>query len=320
VTQANLTRDLRSESADLQARLHATLLRLEEESSARRAADEQLARTRTAVERVRAANEATQKALAEKTAQANGALRSVEQQLRESQATQSQRESEVTRLRLALGALEREKDALALQLSDQLGHIASLEARAEAATVACRSMRAQLAVTKDQNALLQEQLADVDALVGRFPVQQMTIRQLEQEKARATQREALLTGRLREAGEVARRLEQRYRQTLHYMRRLLQGQPAKKPALPAGANGGQPPPASLADPLAELRRINGIGPTYARRLLDAGFGSLALLAAASPEALGSAAGLRPNQETRAADWINQAQTLAHRAAGDAPLN
>lgn len=59
----------------------------------------------------------------------------------------------------------------------------------------------------------------------------------------------------------------------------------------------------------DFLRIKGIGPTYARRLKDAGYSTFAQLAAASPEELASAIGW-PVDRVRRSELIDQAKVLA----------
>jgi polyhydroxyalkanoate synthase len=53
----------------------------------------------------------------------------------------------------------------------------------------------------------------------------------------------------------------------------------------------------------DLESVNGIGPTYAERLREAGIDGLAALAAADPESVAEAAEV---PVSRAEDWIGQA--------------
>ncbi len=59
----------------------------------------------------------------------------------------------------------------------------------------------------------------------------------------------------------------------------------------------------------DFLRIKGIGPTYARRLKDAGFATFAQVAAASPEEVAAAIGW-PVDRVRRAEVIDQAKMLA----------
>ena len=62
-----------------------------------------------------------------------------------------------------------------------------------------------------------------------------------------------------------------------------------------------------------LKKINGIGPTYAARLQQAGITSLEQLAAASPDALYNiASGGRTNLRMDVKAWIKQAQQLTQK--------
>ena len=310
-TRDRLTIDLRAEAADMQARLHETLLRLEQESSTRREIELQLSRTLDAVDIVReeheAAHEALTRELAQRTRQAIGVVRRLEHELAAARAGAARQAAELARLRTELDDIGTDRDAQALQLSDLIGGSASMEAHAEAAVAERQSMQAQLAVAEDQIALLEEQLVAVEELIGLFPIQQMEIRRLAQALDQAAAREARITRRLDEAAGVARRIEARYREALRHLRRLL----VSRETMPkAGGNGAHPAPAPVVDPVAELRRVHGIGPTYAQRLVGAGILSLAQLAAVSPETLAGTAGLSPQQAARATAWIDEARRLA----------
>lgn len=69
-------------------------------------------------------------------------------------------------------------------------------------------------------------------------------------------------------------------------------QPAFRAVTPAGSPG--------------LETIDGIGPTYAKRLADAGIGDVAALGRASPDRVAESAGV---SAARARDWIDQASKL-----------
>ena len=66
------------------------------------------------------------------------------------------------------------------------------------------------------------------------------------------------------------------------------------------------PPAFRADltEAAKVDSINGIGPTYAERLIKAGLGTVDALAAASPDRVAEAASVSAN---RARNWIDLAK-------------
>jgi len=55
---------------------------------------------------------------------------------------------------------------------------------------------------------------------------------------------------------------------------------------------------------ASVETVNGIGPTFARRLADAGIDTVDSLADASPDSVAEAAGV---SGARARSWIEQAQ-------------
>jgi large subunit ribosomal protein L21 len=59
----------------------------------------------------------------------------------------------------------------------------------------------------------------------------------------------------------------------------------------------------------DFLRIKGIGPTYARRLKDAGYSTFAQVAAATPEEIGAAVGW-PVDRVRRSEVIDQAKVLA----------
>jgi predicted flap endonuclease-1-like 5' DNA nuclease len=92
-------------------------------------------------------------------------------------------------------------------------------------------------------------------------------------------------------------------------------------AEPAGANEQIEPLApesassSLANAVGERRRdplidINGIGPVYAQRLLDAGIYTFEELAAQSPARLRELVGAKAWQEANTAAWIAEARRFA----------
>lgn len=60
----------------------------------------------------------------------------------------------------------------------------------------------------------------------------------------------------------------------------------------------------------DLRVINGIGPTYERRLKEAGIHTFADLAQQEPEKIRSITGLKAWQATEPEEWIAEAQTLS----------
>lgn len=77
------------------------------------------------------------------------------------------------------------------------------------------------------------------------------------------------------------------------------------------AAGSQPPPPTYDDSLADdLRLIEGIGPTYAKRLHDAGITSFEALAALPAEQLVEITGVR-SMET-AVEWIVAAESRSTR--------
>jgi len=66
-------------------------------------------------------------------------------------------------------------------------------------------------------------------------------------------------------------------------------------------------PTSIPD---NLEVINGIGPTYARRLREAGIKTFADLTNQPPERLREITGLKTWQAADPADWISEARQLA----------
>lgn len=67
---------------------------------------------------------------------------------------------------------------------------------------------------------------------------------------------------------------------------------------------GKPPKPVEPDDLTE---VNGIGPVFARRLMEGGISTFAQLAAAQTERVMELTGVH---ESRASDWVEQAGTLA----------
>ncbi len=85
-------------------------------------------------------------------------------------------------------------------------------------------------------------------------------------------------------------------------------------ALAAASSAATPTPveAPLRDVPSELQRVRGIGPSYARRLVALGFGSLRQVAAWSESDVASVARalrIRPERIARE-DWIGRARALA----------
>ncbi len=68
------------------------------------------------------------------------------------------------------------------------------------------------------------------------------------------------------------------------------------------------PEADVHDSPAFLKQINGIGPTYAKRIFAAGINSLQLLASKTPAELMEISKVRSQE--KAQDWIDQAKNLA----------
>ena len=62
--------------------------------------------------------------------------------------------------------------------------------------------------------------------------------------------------------------------------------------------------ATAAEASPGVETVDGIGPTFAKRLTDAGHGDLASLAGASPDSVAEAAGV---SAARARSWIEQAR-------------
>ncbi len=81
---------------------------------------------------------------------------------------------------------------------------------------------------------------------------------------------------------------------------------AAAPVAPPAA--APPAPAAVETAPDDLRQIEGIGPTYARRLHDAGIRTFAALASLSPRQVMELAGMR-SQDT-AVSWIAAASALS----------
>lgn len=67
------------------------------------------------------------------------------------------------------------------------------------------------------------------------------------------------------------------------------------------------PEGQVYDSPAFLKQINGIGPTYAKRIFEAGVNSLELLASKTPAELMEISKVR--SQDKAKDWISQAKKL-----------
>lgn len=80
-----------------------------------------------------------------------------------------------------------------------------------------------------------------------------------------------------------------------------------KTAVPQTTTAVLPAPPTAVD---DLTRIKGIGPTYARRLQEAGIRTFAALAQQPPATLRQISGLQPWQAADPADWIAQAAEWA----------
>lgn len=81
---------------------------------------------------------------------------------------------------------------------------------------------------------------------------------------------------------------------------------AAKATLPSRGVSVATDSSSAAD---NLEAINGIGPTYARRLREAGIKTFSDLIEQTPERLREITGLRDWQAADPADWINEARQL-----------
>lgn len=68
------------------------------------------------------------------------------------------------------------------------------------------------------------------------------------------------------------------------------------------------PEAVVFDSPAFLKQVNGIGPTYAKRIFEAGINSYQLLAAKTPAELMAISKVRSQEKAK--DWIDQAKKLA----------
>lgn len=80
---------------------------------------------------------------------------------------------------------------------------------------------------------------------------------------------------------------------------------------PAKPKKAEPKPVTAEKPVVEnadfLKEINGIGPTYAKRLFDGGIHSLQALVDAGADQVAQIAKLR--SRSQAEDWISQAAQL-----------
>jgi large subunit ribosomal protein L21 len=85
--------------------------------------------------------------------------------------------------------------------------------------------------------------------------------------------------------------------------------PAPAPVSPADAPKFRVPPAEApsGDSADDLCEINGIGPVYCARLIEAGISTFAALAAADAAAI---AARIDTAESRVTEWISQARDLA----------
>ncbi len=79
-------------------------------------------------------------------------------------------------------------------------------------------------------------------------------------------------------------------------------------SVPESAVEVQAPKGTVYDSPAFLKQINGIGPTYAKRIFEAGINSLELLASKTPAELIGISKVR--SQDKAKDWISQAKKLA----------
>ncbi|MEM7799825.1 MAG: helix-hairpin-helix domain-containing protein [Chloroflexota bacterium] len=66
---------------------------------------------------------------------------------------------------------------------------------------------------------------------------------------------------------------------------------------------------SSEESIDALKSINGIGPTYAKRLFEGGIRSIAAVAASTPDALATLTKVGPSRKPGPADWIAEAKTL-----------
>ncbi len=82
------------------------------------------------------------------------------------------------------------------------------------------------------------------------------------------------------------------------------------PPEPAAMVESEPPAAEVPSANDPLIDINGIGPTYARRLNDAGICTFADLATLTIEQVREIVKARPYQATTIDSWLAEAQALA----------
>ncbi len=82
--------------------------------------------------------------------------------------------------------------------------------------------------------------------------------------------------------------------------------------LAKGDSGDASPENGIVAESAEddLQLINGIGPTYERRLKEAGIRTFADVAGQTPETLRSVSGLKTWQSAAPEEWIDEARSLA----------
>lgn len=124
------------------------------------------------------------------------------------------------------------------------------------------------------------------------------------EKAGAT--EAKMTQLLSKAAEVEQ-VRQQLADAEATIRHLQAELSQLSPASPPPTTTPEPPTSqSPSDP---LRQLAGIGPTFAKRLHEAGINSFADVAASSPERLREVVQAKAWQKVEPESWITQAQAL-----------
>lgn len=162
------------------------------------------------------------------------------------------------------------------------------------------ALKQQTAVLEERRAVLEE---DVQTLRQETAHWQGVLAATENQNGRLVEERDAANRGLIEMVHVGRELSE-----LRQQMRALES--AKPPAMmvPPPISGALSPPAS-ANYDVGLRVIRGIGPTYARRLHEAGITNLQSLTQRTPEELAEIVQMQAWQKGTPTEWINQAQLI-----------